>query len=93
MKKSDIIEAIFENNPEYYKQDVEKIVNEVFELIKLGLVNDGKVMINNFGTFEIVEQNAYLGVNPYTGERQMFEGGNRVRFISSKALKDKVNAK
>ncbi len=93
MNKSDIIEAIFENNPEYYKQDVESIVNQVFEVMKLGLLNDGKVMINNFGTFERIEQNDYVGLNPSTGERQTFKGGYRVRFVSSKKLKDTLNAK
>lgn len=93
MNKSDIIEAIFQNNREYYRADVQNIVNQVFEVIKLGLDEDGKVMINNFGTFEKIEQDDYYGVNPYTGERQLFKGGYRVRFVSSKNLKDYINEK
>ena len=50
-------------------------------------------MINNFGTFEKIEQDDYYGVNPYTGERQLFKGGYRVRFVSSKNLKDYINEK
>jgi len=93
MKKSDIIDIIFENNSEYYKQDVESIVNQVFDVIKMGLDTDGKVMISNFGTFEKIVQEDYLGTNPYTGERQMFKGGNRIHFTSSKNLKDIINKK
>lgn len=93
MKKSDIIDAIFQNNGEYYKQDIEIIVNQVFDIIKLGLTTEDKVMISNFGTFEKIVQDDYMGVNPYTGERQQFKGGYRIRFVSSKSLKDSLNKK
>ena len=93
MTKSDIVTAIFQNNAEYYKQDVENIVNQVFALMEQGLMLDGKVMINNFGTFEKIVQEDYYGINPRSGERQLFKGGFRIRFISSKRLKDQLNKK
>lgn len=92
MKKKDIIDAIFQNS-DYYKQDIEIVVNQVFELLTKGLETEDKVMISNFGTFEKVLQEDYYGVNPITGERQLVKGGYRIRFTSSKHLKDCINKK
>lgn len=90
MKKKDIVEAIYQNN-DYYRQDVEQVVNQVFEILAYGLEQEDKVMISNFGTFEKVKQDDYYGVHPITGERQLVKGGYRVRFTSSKHLKEKIN--
>ena len=92
MKKKDIVEAIFQNS-DYYKQDIEKVVDQVFEILALGLETENKVMISNFGTFEKVMQEDYYGVHPITGERQLVKGGYRIRFTSSKNLKDQINKK
>lgn len=90
MKKKDIVEAIYQNN-DYYRQDVEQVVNQVFEILAYGLENEDKVMISNFGTFEKVKQEDYHGVHPITGERQLVKGGYRIRFTSSKHLKEMIN--
>ena len=71
MRKSDIIEAIFNNSP-YRKKDIEDIVNQVFDLIVQGLITDGKVNIVNFGTFEKQIIPPYEGVHPVTGEYMEF---------------------
>ena len=92
MKKNDIIDAIYQNS-DYYRQDIEKVVSQVFEILAYGLASENKVMISNFGTFEKVLQEDYYGVNPITGERQLVKGGYRVRFVSSKHLKEAINQK
>ena len=92
MKKKDIVDEIFQNS-DYYKQVVEIVVNQVFEILTKGLETEDKVMISNFGTFEKVLQEDYYGVNPITGERQLVKGGYRIRFTSSKHLKDCINKK
>ena len=92
MKKKNIVEAIFQNS-DYYKQDIEKVVDQVFEILAFGLETENKVMISNFGTFEKVMQEDYYGVHPITGERQLVKGGYRIRFTSSKKLKDQINKK
>ena len=90
MKKKDIVTAIYENSS-YQKQVIEDIVNETFKLMALGLIEDGKVMISDFGTFEKVYQKEYFGVNPATGERMMIKGSNKVGFSMGKKLKDDLN--
>jgi nucleoid DNA-binding protein len=90
MKKKDIVEAIFQNS-DYYKQDIEKVVDQVFEILALGLETENKVMISNFGTFEKIYQEEYMGVHPITGAPQKNPGAYRIRFVSSKNLKDIIN--
>ncbi|MFA7131250.1 MAG: HU family DNA-binding protein [Bacilli bacterium] len=89
MRKKDIIDAIFYNST-YRKKDIEDIVNQVFDLIVQGLINDGKVVITNFGTFEKQNIPPYEGVHPVTGEKIKIDAHNRIRFVSSKKIKSLI---
>ena len=51
MTKSELIKKIHHNN-ELNFVEVEKIVNEVLIEITKGLLEDGKVVLTGFGTFE-----------------------------------------
>lgn len=86
MNKKDIIEAIYQNST-YKKQDVEDIVNQVFDQICNGIIEDGKVMINNFGTFEKVAIKPHYGVHPITGEKLAINSSYRIYFSASNKLK------
>lgn len=90
MTKRELIKIIHENSELRYV-DVEEVVNKVFETISDTICNDEKVTINGFGTFEKVEQSAYIGVNPHTGEKMQINAFNKVRFTSGKTLKNKLN--
>lgn len=90
MTKSQLIKTIHQNS-EYRYVDVENIVNQVFDVITNALLEDDKVVVSNFGTFEKYHQASYVGVNPSTGERITIEGTNKVRFIASRKVKDIMN--
>ena len=82
--------------PEKYDEsyrEVEKIVNEVLIEITKGLLEDGKVVLTGFGTFEKYYQEGYDGINPSTGEKLLVDGSYKIRFSSSKKLKEIVNEK
>ena len=88
--KSELIKNIHrENNLNYV--EIEKIVNDVLLEITKGLQEDGKVVLSGFGTFEKYYQDGYDGVNPSTGEKLSVNGSNKIRFSSSKKLKDFIN--
>lgn len=90
MTKSELIKKIHkENNLNYV--DIEKIVNEVFLQITEGILQDGKVVLTGFGTFEKYYQDGYDGINPSTGEKLSVSGSYKIRFSSSKKLKEIVN--
>ena len=90
MTKSELIKKIHRNNDLNYVE-IEKIVNEVLSEIICGLSEDGKVVLTGFGTFEKYDQEGYNGINPSTGEKLVVDGSYKVRFSSSKKLKDTIN--
>ena len=92
MTKSELIKKIHHNN-ELNFVEVEKIVNEVLMEITNGLLEDGKVVLTGFGTFEKYYQEGYDGINPSTGEKVVVDGSYKIRFSSSKKLKEIVNEK
>ena len=91
MTKSELIKKIHHNN-ELNFVEVEKIVNEVLIEITKGLLEDGKVVLTGFGTFEKYQE-GYDGINPSTGEKLLVDGSYKIRFSSSKKLKEIVNEK
>ena len=92
MTKSELIKKIHHNN-ELNFVEVEKILNEVLMEITNGLLEDGKVVLTGFGTFEKYYQEGYDGINPSTGEKLVVDGSYKIRFSSSKKLKEIVNEK
>ena len=90
MKKKDIIEAIYQNTS-YQKQVIEDVVNQTFDVLTKGIETEDKVLITGLGTFEKVFQNDYYGVHPITGEKMLVQGNYRVKFTSSKHLKEIIN--
>lgn len=90
MTKSELIKKIHrENNLNYV--EIEKIVNDVLSEITNGILEDGKVVLTGFGTFEKYYQEGYNGINPSTGEKLTVSGSYKIRFSSSKKLKEIVN--
>ncbi len=92
MTKSELIKKIHRNNNLNFVE-IERIVNEVLNEITNGLQEDGKVVLTGFGTFEKYYQEGYDGINPSTGEKLLVDGSYKIRFSSSKKLKDLVNNK
>lgn len=90
MKKKEIVEAIYQNS-EYKKADIQDIVDMVFDVMGNAMAEEDKIMISNFGTFEKIYQEEYMGVHPITGAPQKNPGAYRIRFVSSKNLKDIIN--
>lgn len=89
MTKSELIKRIHKQTT-YNYSDIEKIVELVFEGISTGLIEDEKVVISGFGTFEKYYQEGYTGVNPATGESIEVPGNYKIRFNASKKMKNNL---
>ncbi len=92
MTKSELIKKIHKKNNFNYV-DIENIVNDVLTEITKGIDEDGKVVLTGFGTFEKYYQEGYDGINPSTGAKLSIDGSYKIRFSSSKKLKDMINSK
>ncbi|MFQ7190438.1 MAG: HU family DNA-binding protein [Megamonas funiformis] len=90
MNKSELVASVAEV-AELTKKDAEKAVNAVFASVQKALVEDDKVQIIGFGTFEVRTRVARKGRNPQTGETIEIPASKNPVFKAGKALKEAVN--
>lgn len=90
MNKSELVASVAEV-AELTKKDAEKAVNAVFASVQKALVEDDKVQIIGFGTFEVRTRAARKGRNPQTGETIEIPASKNPVFKAGKAFKEAVN--
>ena len=90
MNKSELVASVAEV-AELTKKDAEKAVNAVFASVQKALVEDDKVQIIGFGTFEVRTRAARKGRNPQTGETIEIPASKNPVFKAGKALEEAVN--
>ena len=90
MNKSELVASVAEV-AELTKKDAEKAVNAVFASVQKALVEDDKVQIIGFGTFEVRTRAARKGRNPQTGETVEIPASKNPVFKAGKAVKEAVN--
>ena len=90
MNKSELVASVAEV-AELTKKDAEKAVNAVFASVQKALVEDDKVQIIGFGTFEVRTRAARKGRNPQSGETIEIPASKNPVFKAGKALKEAVN--
>ncbi|MBD1372164.1 HU family DNA-binding protein [Hazenella sp. IB182357] len=90
MNKTELIAQVAESTG-MTKADTSKVIDEVFNNITKGLVDDGKVALIGFGNFEVRDRAARKGRNPQTGEEIDIPASKVPSFKAGKSLKDAVN--
>ena len=90
LTKTDIIEMI---SKEYglSKAEAKRIIESTQEIITNALVEEDKIFLSGFGTFDIRQRKERNGRNPQTGEALTIPAQKAVGFKVSKKLKEKVN--
>jgi DNA-binding protein HU-beta len=91
LTKRDIARAIHEAEPEISISEAVSVVDAIFVAVKDRLAVGGKVMITNFGTFQVVERAPRQGINPATGGGLIIEGHRAVAFRPSPSLQKALN--
>ncbi|MDR0486186.1 MAG: integration host factor subunit beta [Elusimicrobiota bacterium] len=82
MNKRDIALSI--ENITTSKKEAQEIVDKIFETMAGALRNDEKVVITNFGSFNVFAAKLKKGRNPKTGESILIPPMKKVRFKVSK---------
>ena len=90
MNKGELILEVSEKT-DYPKQDVELIVDEIFNIVEKKILKDEEVKIANFGVFYKKARLARKGTNPSTGKALIIPANNTVGFRPSKIIKAKLN--
>lgn len=90
MNKTELIAAVAERTG-LSKKDAEAAVNAFTETVTDALKNGDKVQLVGFGTFEVKERAARVGIKPGTTEQINIPAAKVPAFKAGKALKDAVN--
>lgn len=90
MNKSELIFKVAEKSGVYTK-DVEKVITTMLDTIAETLVEERKISIMGFGTFEVKARGERVGRNPATGESIVIPKAKVPHFIPSKLLKESIN--
>jgi len=91
LKKRDIARAIHEAEPRISIAEAVSLVDLLMGELKDGLMAEGKSMVTNFGTFQVVERAARRGINPSTRERMLIPAHRAVTFQPAPALLRRIN--
>ena len=91
LTKRDIARAVHEEEPGISIAEAVTLVDLIFGVLKHRLALGEKVMITNFGTFEIGARAPRRGINPATGERMIIAPHRTVTFRPSPAFQDRID--
>lgn len=73
------------------KTSAELFAKTFFAQIEEGLLQDGIVKINGWGTFKVLWNEARKSVNINTGEEIIIPGHSRITFTPEQDIKDRIN--
>ncbi|MDQ7031230.1 MAG: HU family DNA-binding protein [Desulfonauticus sp.] len=89
MTKGDVIAMIAEK-ADLTKAAAERALNAFLDAVQEALVQEGKLTLTGFGTFEVAQRAARKGRNPRTGEEIEIPACKVVKFRPGKILKDAI---
>tara|TARA_B100000674_G_scaffold63661_1_gene44150 strand:- start:209 stop:487 length:279 start_codon:yes stop_codon:yes gene_type:complete len=91
MNKSDLVNSLLSKTDTLSKDDIEKSVNSIVDLISESLSKKQRIEVRNFGTFSTRARQKRLSRNPRTGTSVLVEEKNHPYFRASKNLKQSLN--
>lgn len=91
MKKSELIIAMKQQNPNFSDDQLVAGVEAIFATIANALSSGNRVEIRGFGAFSVKEKSARTGRNPRTGEPVQIAAKNAIHFKAGKDLKTSIN--
>lgn len=92
MNKKDLLNALAEET-RLGRQDLERVIDSLAEIISKKLVAGEDVTLMDFGTFDVTRRKARNGYNPHTGEQIKIPEIRLPTFRPSKKLKQALNPK
>lgn len=91
MTKSELIQKLAGQHPDLRNEDIEKLVNTIFDEITTALAENGRVELRGFGAFSVRERAARKGRNPRTGVSVSVPAKRVPFFKCGKELRSRVN--
>ena len=75
----------------FSSKSIQKIIEEIIEIISSNLKDQKKMNLKNLGSFKVVLKKEREGRNPKTKEKFKIKSRNAVQFKVSESLKKKIN--
>lgn len=91
MIRSELLQALADENPELKPDEVEKIVDIFFDEIVQRLADGGRVELRGFGAFSTRERSPRKGRNPRTGEAVEVPAKRVPYFKPGKEMRARLN--
>lgn len=91
MIRSELLQALHDDNPELRTEEVEQVVDIFFDEIAQRLAEGGRVELRGFGAFSTRERAARQGRNPRTGASVSVPAKRVPYFKAGKEIRRKLN--
>ncbi|MEH3047904.1 integration host factor subunit beta [Sphingomonas adhaesiva] len=91
MIRSELVQALAQENPSLSQRDVEAIVATFFDEIVRRLSENGRVELRGFGAFSTRARDARVGRNPRTGETVDVDAKRVPFFKPGKEMRHRLN--
>lgn len=88
--RADLADAVYEQVG-LSRSESADFVDNVFDEMIDGIVNDGVLKLSSFGTFQVRQKKARVGRNPKTGVEVTITPRKVVTYKASHVLKDNMN--
>jgi integration host factor subunit alpha len=87
VNRKDLASAVYDVHGGLSQAESQRIVDEIFAMIRDRLQRGEKVLLSGFGCFRVRSRRERRGVNPQTGESILVPGRKSVIFKPSRYLK------
>jgi nucleoid DNA-binding protein len=87
VNRKDLARAVYDVHGGLSQAESQRIVDEIFAMIRGRLQRGEKVLLSGFGCFRVRSRKERRGVNPQTGESILVPGRKSVIFRPSRYLK------
>jgi len=91
MTRSDLINRLAEQYPQYPTEDVAIAVSVILDAISTTLSNGDRIEVRGFGRFSLNYRPPKLGRNPKTGEPVNVPAKYRPHFRAGRELRERVD--
>jgi len=91
MIRSELLQALQDDNPELRAEEIEQVVDVFFDEIAQRLSEGGRVELRGFGAFSTRERAARRGRNPRTGDSVDVPAKRVPYFKAGKDMRRRLN--
>lgn len=91
MGKTEFIELMAEEHG-ITKVEAKRVCELFIETVPMAIEKEGKLTLQNFGTFEVIDTKERTGYDVHKGEKVVHPAGKRLKFKLSNKLKELFKA-